>query len=89
MSVQSIFTGPSDRERLAALGDVDQRERDAVEEAKNRRIDRDILALPDSAFDIECTPERVCVSCAAHGVFRWLRTCEQFGHHSTLNRRSA
>jgi hypothetical protein len=48
--MMSIFTGPGDRARLLALGDVDQRERDAVEEAKNRRIDRDIANLPDSAF---------------------------------------
>lgn len=31
------FTGPSDRERLLALGDVDQREREAVAAAKARR----------------------------------------------------
>lgn len=37
----SKFEGPGDRERLAALGDVDAREREAVEEAKQRREEAD------------------------------------------------
>ena len=41
------FTGPSDRQRLAALGDVDAREREAVEEAKARR------AAADAAEDFD------------------------------------
>lgn len=37
----SKFEGPGDRERLAALGDVDAREREAVAAAKQRREEAD------------------------------------------------
>jgi hypothetical protein len=46
MALHFAFTGPSDRERLLALGDVDQRERDAVAAAKARRAVID-LGGPD------------------------------------------
>lgn len=43
MALQIAFTGISDRERLLALGDVDQKERDAVERAKRIRAVRNAL----------------------------------------------
>ena len=43
MALQLAFTGPSDRERLLALGDVDRKEREAVERAKRVRAVRNAL----------------------------------------------
>lgn len=40
-SYRAVFTGPGDRARLLALGDVDQREREAVRAAEERRANAD------------------------------------------------
>lgn len=43
MALQLAWTGVGDRERLLALGDVDQKERDAVKRAKHIRAVRNAL----------------------------------------------
>lgn len=43
MSYKAIWTGPSDRERLLALGDVDRKEREAVQRAIRNRAIRNAL----------------------------------------------
>lgn len=74
MSVKSIWSPVGDRERLLALGDVDQREREAVARAKQARATRDALN----------STGRPCNACAAVGRLTWLNadgTCRRTDTH--------
>lgn len=53
MSIQFAFSGHDDRKRLLALGNVEEKERQAVERAKRARAKADILRAEREAAEVE------------------------------------
>jgi hypothetical protein len=65
------FTGTGDRDRLLALGDVDQREREAVERAKRIRAVRNALRATQVADEIAINIDADIDAYAAERVEAW------------------